>query len=91
MDGKAGYFDRWAGQGNPAYEDAALYIIGVEGFGLEVIAHRYEYTDIMNVQNRGIQHMCFKWGSVVRNEWMVFGAHFDVAPPTNAVLLDPVL
>ena len=52
VDGKAGYFDRWAGQGNAAYEDAALYIIGeLEGFGLEVIAHRYEYTDIMNVQN----------------------------------------
>ena len=26
VDGKAGYFDRWAGQGNAAYEDAALYI-----------------------------------------------------------------
>ena len=23
VDGKAGYWDRWAGQGNPAYEDAA--------------------------------------------------------------------
>ena len=47
VDGKAGYFDRWAGQGNPAYEDAAQYIIGeLEGFGLEVIAHRYEYTDL---------------------------------------------
>ena len=91
VDGKAGYFDRWAGQGNPAYEDAALYIIGeLESFGLEVIAHRYEYTDIMNVQNPEAYNICaYKWGSVVRNEWMVFGAHFDVAPPANAVLLDP--
>jgi acetylornithine deacetylase/succinyl-diaminopimelate desuccinylase-like protein len=24
-----------------------------------------------------------------RNEWLVFGAHFDVAPPVNGVLLDP--
>ena len=91
IDGKAGYFDRWAGQGNAAYEDAALYIIGeLEGFGLEVIAHRYEYTDIMNVQNPEAYNICaYKWGSVVPDEWMVFGAHFDVAPPANAVLLDP--
>ena len=26
-----------------------------------------------------------------RQEWLVFGAHFDVAPPANAVLLDPHL
>ena len=59
IDGKAGYFDRWAGQGNPAYEDAALYIIGeLESFGLEVIAHRYEYTDIMNVQNPEAYNIC---------------------------------
>ena len=66
VDGKAGYFDRWAGQGNPAYEDAALYIIGeLEGFGLEVIAHRYEYTDIMNVQNPEAYNICaYKWGSL---------------------------
>ncbi|MBT87024.1 MAG: hypothetical protein CMA62_05885, partial [Euryarchaeota archaeon] len=91
VDGKAGYFDRWAGQGNAAYEDAALYIIGeMEGFGLEVVAHRYEYTDIMNVQNPEAYNICaYKWGSVVPDEWMVFGAHFDVAPPANAVLLDP--
>ncbi|RPG72875.1 MAG: M28 family peptidase, partial [Euryarchaeota archaeon TMED192] len=91
VDGKAGYFDRWAGQGNPAYEDAALYIIGnLESFGLEVIAHRYEYTDIMNVQNPEAYNICaYKWGSVYPDEWMVFGAHFDVAPPANAVLLDP--
>ena len=69
VDGKAGYFDRWAGQGNPAYEDAALYIIGeLESFGLEVIALRYEYTDIMNVQNPEAYNICaYKWGSVVRN------------------------
>ncbi|MBO13671.1 MAG: hypothetical protein CMJ68_23325 [Planctomycetaceae bacterium] len=91
VDGKAGYFDRWAGQGNPAYEDAAQYIIGeLEGFGLEVIAHRYEFTDIMNAQNPEAYNICaYKWGSVYPDEWMVFGAHFDVAPPANAVLLDP--
>ena len=73
------------------YEDAAMYIIGeLESFGLEVIAHRYEYTDIMNAQNPEAYNICaYKWGSVYADEWMVFGAHFDVAPPANAVLLDP--
>ena len=91
VDGKAGYFDRWAGQGNPAYEDAALYIIGeLESFGLEVIGHRYEYTDITGAQNPEAYNICaYKWGSSTPDEWMVFGAHFDVAPPVNAVLLDP--
>jgi hypothetical protein len=27
VDGRSGYWDRWAGQGNPAYEDAAQYLI----------------------------------------------------------------
>ena len=36
-DNAVGYLDRWAGQGNAAYEDAALYLIGqMEDFGLEV-------------------------------------------------------
>ena len=44
----------------------------------------------MNVQNPEAYNICaYKWGSVIRDEWMVFGAHFDVAPPANAVLLDP--
>ncbi len=91
VDGKAGYYDRWAGQGNVAYEDAALYLISeLEGFGLEVKTHRFEFTDIFNVQNPEAYNICaYKWGSEVVNEWLVFGAHFDIAPPANAVLLDP--
>ena len=35
-DGAVGYLDRWAGQGNAAYEDAAQYLIQtMENFGLE--------------------------------------------------------
>ena len=46
-DGAVGYLDRWAGQGNAAYEDAAQYLIKeLEGFGLDVIAHRFEYTSL---------------------------------------------
>ncbi|MBT4156555.1 M20/M25/M40 family metallo-hydrolase [bacterium] len=91
IDGKEGYYDRWAGQGNPAYEDAAQYLVGeLTSFGLEVKTHRYEFTDILGSQNPEAYNICaYKWGSEVSNEWLVFGAHFDVAPPANAVLLDP--
>ncbi len=91
VDGRDGYWDRWAGQGNPAYEDAAQYLINeMEGFGLEVMTHRFEFTDIFGMQNPEAYNICaYKWGSLLPNEWLVFGAHFDVAPPANAVLLDP--
>mgnify|MGYP001955745688 FL=1 len=91
VDGKAGYWDRWAGQGNPAYEDAAQYLISeLSSFGLEVMAHRFEFTDILGNQNPESYNVCaYKWGSVFTDEWLVFGAHFDVAPPANLVLLDP--
>ena len=91
IDGRSGYWDRWAGQGNPAYEDAAQYLISELGsFGLEVMTHRFEFTDIFNIQNPEAYNVCaYKWGSELPNEWLVFGAHFDIAPPANAVILDP--
>ena len=91
IDGRAGYYDRWAGQGNLAYEDAAQYLIEkFESFGLDVIGHRFEFTDIFGNQNPESYNICaYKWGEVFENEWLVFGAHFDVAPPANLVLLDP--
>jgi len=90
-DGKAGYWDRWAGQGNTAYEDAAQYLISeLESFGLEVMTHRFEFTDIFDIQNPEAYNICaYKWGSEIPDDWLVFGAHFDVAPPANLVLLDP--
>ena len=40
------FLNRWAGQGNAAYEDAAQHLIQeMESFGLEVNVQRYEYTD----------------------------------------------
>ena len=91
VDGRSGYWDRWAGQGNPAYEDAAQYLISeLDSFGLEVMTHRFEFTDIFNIQNPEAYNICaYKWGSETPNEWLVFGAHFDIAPPANAVILDP--
>ena len=91
VDGRAGYWDRWAGQGNPAYEAAAQYLISeLTSMGLDVVQHRYEFTDIFQVQNPEAYNVCaYKWGSETPNEWLVFGAHFDIAPPANAILLDP--
>ncbi|MDP6870083.1 MAG: M28 family peptidase [Candidatus Poseidoniaceae archaeon] len=90
-DGAVGYLDRWAGQGNPAYEDGAMFIIQtLESFGLEVMTHRFEFTDIFGKQNPEAYNICgYRWGEVDADKWMVFGAHFDVAPPVNAILLDP--
>ena len=91
FDGKEGYWDRWAGQGNAAYEDAAQYLIAeFSSFGLEVMSHRYEYTDMLGAQNPEAYNVCaYKWGSLYTDEWLVFGAHFDVAPPANLAVLDP--
>ncbi|MBT93097.1 MAG: hypothetical protein CMA61_04745 [Euryarchaeota archaeon] len=91
IDGREGYYDRWAGQGNPSYEDGAAYLANeLSSFGLEVKTHRYEFTDIFGSQNPEAYNVCaYKWGREVINEWLVFGAHFDIAPPANAVLLDP--
>ena len=93
IDGRMGYWDRWAGQGNAAYEDAANYLVAeLESFGLEVIKHRFEFTDIFSKQNPEAINVCgYRWGSVVPDEWLVFGAHFDIAPPANGAMpfLDP--
>ena len=93
VDRRMGYWDRWAGQGNVAYEDAADYLEAeLESFGLEVMTHRFEFTDIFSKQNPEAINICgYRWGKVVPDEWLVFGAHFDIAPPANAALpfLDP--
>ena len=90
-DGAVGYLNRWAGQGNSAYEAAAVYLIDeLESFGLTVDSQRFEFTDIFGNQNPESYNICgFRYGSEFPNEWMVFGAHFDVAPPANALLADP--
>ena len=92
VDGAVGYLDRWAGQGNPAYEDAALYLIQtMEAFGLEVIVQRFLYDSVMTgAQNPEAYNICgYRYGEVDPDKWMVFGAHFDIAPPVNAGMLDP--
>ena len=91
-DGAVGYLDRWAGQGNAAYEDAAQYLIGnLESFGLEVIVQRFSYDSLMTgAQNPEAYNICgYRFGDVDPDKWMVFGAHFDIAPPVNGGMLDP--
>ena len=91
-DGAVGYLDRWAGQGNVAYEDAAQYLIQtLEGFGLEVITQRFTYDSLMTgAQNPEAYNICgYRFGDVDPDKWMVFGAHFDIAPPVNGGMLDP--
>ena len=91
-DGAVGYLDRWAGQGNAAYEDAAQYLIAnLESFGLEVITQRFTYDSLMTgAQNPEAYNICgYRFGEVDPNKWMVFGAHFDIAPPVNGGMLDP--
>ena len=92
-DGRAGYWDRWAGQGNLAYEEAAQWLhLELEDFGLEVMDHRFEFTDIFGNQNPESYNVCgYSWGTEYPDEWMVFGAHFDIAPPANGVGIIPAL
>ncbi|MFZ8907050.1 MAG: M28 family metallopeptidase, partial [Poseidonia sp.] len=91
-DGALGYLDRWAGQGNLAYEDAALHLRQTfENFGLEVIVQRFTYDSVMTgSQNPEAYNICgYRYGEVDPDKWMVFGAHFDIAPPVNGAVLDP--
>ena len=92
VDGAVGYLDRWAGQGNAAYEDAALHLRQtMENFGLEVIVQRFTYDSLMTgAQNPEAYNICgYRYGEVNPDKWMVFGAHFDIAPPVNGAVLDP--
>ena len=93
-DGAVGYLDRWAGQGNAAYEDGAQYLIKeLEGFGLEVINQRFVYDSInTGQQNPEAYNICgYRFGEVNPDKWMVFGAHFDIAPPANLGMISPHL
>ena len=74
-----GYLDRWAGQGNPAYEDAANFVKStLESFGYDdVQQHRFQYME----SNPEAYNICaYKEGYEYPDEWMVIGSHFDIAP-----------
>ena len=77
-DGAVGYLDRWVGNANPSYEHAVTYFEGVMlGYGLDrVEVHRFQSNTAWSVNICG-----YKDGSVYPDEWLIFGAHFDIAPP----------
>lgn len=91
VDGAVGYLDRWAGQGNPAYEDAANWVKGeLESYGYDdVQQQRFQYIE----QMPEAYNICaYKEGYEYPDEWMVIGAHFDIAPmvaPTDPSLGTP--
>ena len=92
-DGAVGYLDRWAGQGNLAYEDAAQFLIAeMTAYGLRVEVQRFAIEDVLGNVNPEAYNVCgFRDGILYPDEWLVFGAHFDIAPPANAGLVDPHL
>ena len=73
-----GYLDRWVGNANPSYEHAVTYFEGVmQGYGLDSVeVHRFQSNTAWSVNICG-----YKEGSVFPDEWLIFGAHFDIAPP----------
>lgn len=76
-DGAVGYLDRWIGNSNPSYEHSIVYFEGVmQGYGLDVEVHRFQSGTAWAVNICG-----YKTGTVYPDEWLVFGAHFDIAPP----------
>ena len=86
VDLAKGYLDRWAGQGNPAYEDAANWVKStLESFGYDDVRHhRFQYTE----SNPEAYNICaYKEGYEYPDEWMVIGSHFDIAP--MVVVNDP--
>tara|TARA_B100000768_G_scaffold147736_1_gene141399 strand:+ start:246 stop:1868 length:1623 start_codon:yes stop_codon:yes gene_type:complete len=84
-DGAVGFLDRWIGNGNPAYEDAITYFEGVmDGYGLDVQTHRFQSGTLWAVNICG-----YKTGTVYPDEWLVFGAHFDIAPYASPIGLIP--
>jgi len=86
-DGAVGYLDRWIGNANPAYEDAITYFEGVMvGYGLDVEVHRFQSGTLWAVNICG-----YKTGTVYPDEWLVFGAHFDIAPYATPITVIPGL
>ena len=90
-DGAKGYLNRWAGTGSPGYECGADFLVQeFTEYGYEnVERHRFQYVEA----NPEAYNICaYKEGYEYPDEWMVIGAHFDIAPiiaPTDPSLGTP--
>lgn len=70
-DGAVGYLNRWAGQGNLAFEEGAVYLMDkLESFGLEVVTQRYAFTDVFGNQ---IQNPTISVDSVMEMKFQTSG------------------
>ncbi len=78
-DQAKGYLNRWAGMGSPGYECGADFLVDeFTEYGYEnVERHRFQYIE----GNPEAYNICaYKEGYEFPDEWMVIGAHFDIAP-----------
>ena len=78
-DGAKGYLNRWAGMGSPGYECGADFLVAeFTEYGYDnVERHRFQYIE----GNPEAYNICaYKEGYEYPDEWMVIGAHFDIAP-----------
>ena len=82
-DDANGYNGRYVGAGSPQLErGAAFFRDTFESFGLEAEVQRF--TSSTSADNFVLNVVAYKWGTL-RNEWIVIGGHFDVAPPPNGI------
>jgi hypothetical protein len=74
-DQSVGYLDRWVSEESPGYRDAITYFEGVMGgYGLDVQKHKFQSGTLW------VTNICgYKVGTTFPDEWLVFGAHFDIA------------
>ena len=90
-DGAKGYLNRWAGTASPGYECGADFLVDeFEIYGYDdVRRQRFQYIE----GNPEAYNICaYKEGYEYPDEWMVIGAHFDIAPiilPTDPSLGTP--
>jgi hypothetical protein len=77
-DPQSGFNERWGPftLRDPAYERSVNYLRGeMNSVGLDAQVHRYEFSSSPFAVN-----VCgYKEGTVFPNEWLVIGAHLDVA------------
>ena len=79
-DPDAGYNDRWGPFTlyDPTYMRAVDYIQGyMAGMGWDAQVHRYWVSDF----NYAVNVCGYKTGTLYPDEWLVLGAHLDVAEP----------
>ena len=78
-----GYNGRYVGAGSPQLERAAAFFRDeFESFGLEAEVQRF--TASSSADNFVLNVVAYKWG-LIRDEWIVVGGHFDVAPAPNGM------